>query len=134
MRTRTILLILVVVAAAYFIIDSVTQPNTKTLPGNFRETAMYRNPNNTGPVVRIYAVTVEDTLWNEMERYGQMMPYTKYGTTTVYFFKNGGPSPAELDATPSHFGSKYQKNCLGKFHKDAMAAETFSKFPFGSNE
>lgn len=130
MRIRTILFILVAIAAAYFIIDSVTQPNTKTLAGNFKETAMYRNPNNTGPVVRIYAVTVEDTLWHEMELYGQMMPYTKYGTTTVYFFKSGGPSPDRLDTGLPHFGSEYQKNCLGKFHKDAMAAETFSKFPF----
>ncbi len=131
MRLRTILIILVAIAAVYFIFDSVTQPNTKTLAGNFKETAMYRNPNNTGPIVRIYAVTVEDTLWNEMELYGRMMPYTKYGTTTVYFFKSGGPAPAELSAGPPYFGSEYQENCLGKFHKDAMAAEAFSKYPFG---
>ena len=129
-RLRTILILLVAVAAGYFIFDSITQPNTKSLAGNFKETASYRNPNNTGPVVRIYAVTVEDTLWHEMQLYGQMMPYTKYGTTTVYFFKRGEAAPDRIEAEPPHFGSQYQKNCLGKFRKDAMAAETFSKFPF----
>ena len=109
--------------------DALSQPSTSTLPGNFRETAMFRNPNNTGPVRRIFAVTVEDTLWKEMEQYGQMMPYNKYGTTTVFFFRSGQPSPDQLEDSEVPFSEKYFTHCIGKYHKDAMGNVSFVKFP-----
>lgn len=133
MRLRNILIALILVAAAYFLFDSLSQPNTSTLKGNFREIAMYRNPNNTGPVTRIYAVTVEDTLWNEMDLYGQMMPYTKYGTTTVFFFAAGKPAPEVIRPEAPYFDASFEVNCLARYHKDAMASETLAKFPFSGN-
>ncbi len=125
---------LVVVAAAYFLFDSLSQPNTGTLKGNFRETAMYRNPNNTGPITRIFAVSVEDPLWNEMRQYGEMMPYTKYGTTTVYFFRSGGAVPREILPEPPHFDPGLRSGCLARYHKNAMGTATLDQFPFSRLE
>lgn len=133
MRLRNILILVCAVVAAYFVFDSLSQPNTGTLPGNFTETAMYRNPNNTGPIVRIFSVQVDDTLWEEMEQYGDMMPYTKYGTTTVYFFKSGQPAPEELLPDAPHFSEQFNANCLGKYQKDAMGSKTMVKYPFANN-
>jgi hypothetical protein len=132
MRLRNILIIVVLAAAAYFVIDSLSQPNPSTLRGNFQEESMYRNPNNTGPVVRIYAVSLSDTLWNEMEQYGEMMPYTKYGTTTVYFFKNTEPVPGEVSGESPHFDARFQAGCLARYHKDGMGFATLAKFPFSN--
>ena len=68
--------------------DSFSQRGMKDLKGNFKEVNFYRNEQNTGPVVRIYTVTIADTIWDEMETYGDYMPYTKYGNTKVYYFLN----------------------------------------------
>lgn len=130
MRIRNIIIALCGLTALYFLFDSLSQPNPNSLEGNFTETAMYRNPNNTGPVVRIFTVAVEDTLWEEMRQYGEMMPYTKYGTTTVYFFKSGGDIPTQVSETPPHFDAVVQNNCLAKYQKDAMAAVTLVRYPF----
>lgn len=129
MRLKTILALICVALAAYFILDSLSQPNTATLPGNFRETAMYRNPNNTGPVVRIYAVAVDDTLWNEMRQYGDMMPYTKNGTTSIYFFKSNAPAPTELSPETPHFPDSFQDNCIGRYEKNTMGFVQFHRLP-----
>ncbi len=130
MKLRTVVLLLIVLVIGYVLFDSLLQPSTSSLKGDFKEVAVYRNPNNTGPVVRIYAVTVADTLWEEMEQYGKLMPYTKYGTTTVYFFKAGGSFPQTVHPGDVHFDAQFQRNCLGKYQKGAMAEEALSRFPF----
>lgn len=121
---------LVVVTGIYFLYDALSQPNPSDLKGNFREAAMYRNANNTGPVVRMYAVTAEDTLWDEVRLYGDMMPYTKYGTTTVYFFK-GNQAPQSLSPQLPFFDAAFAPACFAKYHKDAMGFVSIQRFPFG---
>lgn len=134
MRLRTIIIGLCVITGLYFLFDSLSQPNPNTLSGNFTEVAMYRNPNNTGPVVRIFAVTVEDTLWEEMRQYGEMMPYTKYGTTTVFFFRAGEAYPREIQESDPYFDQTFQSACLGRYHKDAMANATLTRYPFSQKK
>lgn len=98
MRIRNLIIGLCVLIGVYFLFDSLSQPNPNTLEGDFKEVAMYRNPNNTGPVIRVFAVTVADTLWEQMRQYGDMMPYTKYGTTTVYFLGKEARSRVKFKA------------------------------------
>lgn len=130
MRIRNLIIGLCVLIGVYFLFDSLSQPNPNTLEGDFKEVVMYRNPNNTGPVIRVFAVTVADTLWEQMRQYGDMMPYTKYGTTTVYFFRKGGEVPSEIQGTAPHFDESFNHNCLARYHKDAMATVTLSTYPF----
>ena len=110
--------------------NSFNQPGVQDLKGDFRRAAFYRNENNTGPVERVYAVTVADTLWGEMEKYGAYMPHTKYGNTKVYFFLEGKPFPTDLQAGQENIAPEFQKYVVAKYEKDAMGQVSFIKEPF----
>ncbi|WP_353717312.1 hypothetical protein [Dyadobacter sp. 676] len=129
---KNLLLLMLAIIIGYIVYDSTSQPTVDDLQGGFREVAMYRNENNTGPIVRVYAVTVEDTLSKDMARYGDLMPYTKYGTTTVYFFDAGKPFPNSLTATEPHFDKKFAPNCLAVYRKDANGQVSLDKRPHKS--
>jgi len=103
LKSKYLLFILVFAGLFWMLKDSFTQPGINDLKAGFKETAYYRNENNTGPVIRLYAVSVSDTLYKEMVEYGNFMPHTKYGTTIVYFFKKEKPFPTELSGISPHF-------------------------------
>ena len=113
----------------YIVYDSASQPTVADLQGGFREVAMYRNANNTGPIVRVYAVSVEDTLSRDMRQYGDLMPYTKYGTTTVYFFNAAKPFPNNLAAIEPHFDPKFASSCIAVYRKDANGQVSLGSLP-----
>ncbi len=106
------------------------QPGIDQLKGGFKEVSKYRNDNNTGPVQRIYAVTVKDSIWKEMEDYGNYMPHTKYGNTKVYFFMEGNKVPHVLHPGTENFDASYNQFCIGVYEKSAMSQVAFSKYPF----
>ncbi|MDO7885836.1 hypothetical protein [Hymenobacter cheonanensis] len=113
----------------WFVFDSLSQPGVGDLPGGFQEVATYRNENNTGPIVRVYAVTVADTLWRAMRQYGDFMPYTKYGNTKVYFFRQGRPVPKTVQPGAVSFGAEFNPNCLARYEKEVMGNVTFERYP-----
>jgi hypothetical protein len=119
----------IILLMGWFIFDSLSQPGVGDLKGNFQEVATYRNENNTGPIVRIYAVTVADTLWREMRQYGDFMPYTKYGNTKVYFFRQGQPVPKVVQPGQENFSSEFNKYCLAKYEKEVMGNVSFKPYP-----
>lgn len=130
MNTKYLLILGGGALVAWFIVDALSQPSPQDLPGEFREVALFRNENNTGPVVRIYAVTVGDTTrWAEMAQYGALMPYTKYGSTKVFFFAKNGPSPTQLQMAEPHFAPALNRTCLASYEKDVMSKVTFVKHP-----
>ncbi len=122
--------VLFAVLIGYILYDSFSQPTTNDLEGNFKEVALYRNENNTGPVVRIYAVTAEGLPWREMEKYGSMMPYTKMGSTTVYFFDQNRPAPTVVNPGNPHFEARYESSCIAMYQKDASGQVNFTRNPF----
>ncbi|HEY4652303.1 MAG TPA: hypothetical protein VIG72_12860 [Pontibacter sp.] len=131
MKLKHLLIAAAAILIIWFIYDSFSQPGTDDLPGDFKEVAMYRNENNTGPIIRVYAVTVNDTLWKEMQAYGDLMPHTKYGNTKVYFFLKGSPVPEQVTAGGQHIPAPYQQYSIARYEKDAMSQVTFSRYPFG---
>ncbi|MGG7666721.1 hypothetical protein [Dyadobacter sp. BHUBP1] len=126
---KNLLLLALAIIIGYIVYDSASQPTVADLQGGFREVAMYRNENNTGPIVRVYAVSVEDTLSKDMRQYGDLMPYTKYGTTTVYFFNAAKPIPGNLVATEPHFESKFAAGCIAVYRKDANGQVSLGPLP-----
>ena len=130
MKLKHLLIALSAVLIIWFIYDSFSQPSVDDLKGDFKEVAMYRNENNTGPIVRIYAVTVADTLWGEMQAYGDYMPHTKYGNTKVYFFLQGKPAPTEVFPGEENFDPQYRTHAVALYEKDAMSQVSFRKKPF----
>lgn len=127
MKPKYIFIALSIALIGWFIYDTLAIPSVDDLPGDFKEVAMYRNENNTGPIIRVYAVAVADTLWDEMRQYGDYMPHTKYGNTKVYFFLSSGPAPAHLAPAAPHFEEKYNSLCLARYEKDAMGQVSFIK-------
>lgn len=127
---KNLLLLALALIIGYIVYDSTSQPTVADLQGGFREVAMYRNENNTGPIVRVYAVSVQDTRSKELRQYGDLMPYTKYGTTTVYFFDAAKPFPNSLTASQPHFDPKFGPNCIAAYRKDANGQVSFNEKPF----
>jgi hypothetical protein len=123
----------VLIMIIYIAKDTFTQPNVGDLDGKYVEQARYRNENNTGPIVRLYAVSTADTLWQEMEEYGNMMPHSKYGNTKVYFFAEGNEVPSEIGPEQPYFEEQYHPYCLAKYEKSAMGEVSFKKYPFGAD-
>lgn len=126
--TKYLLLLIAAALVAWFTIDAFTQPGVQDLKGGFEEVAMYRNENNTGPVIRIYAVTVATPETAEMEQYGNYMPHTKYGNTKVYFFRKGKPVPATLTPAQTDLPQKYRNSLVAEYEKDAMGQVSFRKY------
>ncbi|MGY4385972.1 hypothetical protein ACVWYN_003022 [Pedobacter sp. UYP24] len=120
-----IFVIIVVVLASVIIWKTFTQPGTESLKGNFKQVAFLRNEQNTGPVIRVYAVTVTDTVWKEMVDFGNYMPYNKYGNTKVYYFLNSKPYPTALQLGKINFNKLFNVHCLGMYQKDFMSQVTF---------
>jgi hypothetical protein len=127
---KNLLLLVLAMIIGYIVYDSTSQPTVADLQGGFREVAIYRNENNTGPIVRVYAVSVQDTLSKDMLKYGDLMPYTKYGTTTVYFFNAVKPLPNSLAASEPHFDPRFSPSCLAVYRKDANGQVSLDEKPF----
>lgn len=110
--------------------DTLTQSGIEDLKGGFTEVANYRNENNTGPVQRIYAVTVKDTTAAQLKEYGDLMPHTKYGNTKVYYFFEGKATPKQLIPGDVNFDTQFNANCFALYEKSAMGNVGLLKWPF----
>lgn len=105
-----------------------SQPGVNDLAGGFEEVAMYRNENNTGPIKRVYIVSVEEVGNAEMSAYGDYMLHTKYGNTKVYFFGKGDSMPLEVKGGSTNFDSKFDQYILAKYEKNASGLVIFERF------
>lgn len=113
-----------------FMLNMFNQAGVKDLPGNFKELATVRNENNTGPVFRRYAVSVSDTLWQEMEQYGNFMPYTKLGVTEVFFFLENSSLPESISLGENPLGKSFESACMAKYQKNASGQVNLLRYPF----
>lgn|SRR5690606_25517194 len=116
--------LIIVVILGIIINDSSLLTNTKEIRGGFTETAFKRNENNSGPVIRLYAVKVDSPLVADYETYGNLMPHTEHGTTKVFYFDATSGSPDKLsleapyyDTTRYQAVSIFQKNAVGNVSK-----------------
>jgi hypothetical protein len=100
------------------------------LDGNLKEIAFIRNEQNTGPIVRVYAVSIDEENWESMEQYGNYMPHNKYGTTRIYFFLSNNPYRGKLQIEGENIEKSYQKECIALFEKNGMSQTSLVKYPF----
>jgi hypothetical protein len=100
------------------------------LDGNLKEIAFIRNEQNTGPIVRVYAVIIDEENWESMEQYGNYMPHNKYGTTRIYFFLSNNPYRGKLQIEGENIEKSYQKECIALFEKNGMSQTSLVKYPF----
>ncbi|SFA53629.1 hypothetical protein SAMN04488511_112105 [Pedobacter suwonensis] len=120
-----------VLVLIFFMVKNVfDQPGISDMKAGFKEVIKYRNDNNTGPIQRIYVVTVKDSIWKEMKDYGNLMPHTKYGNTKVYFFMQHANVPESLQPGAVNFDPVFNKDCIALYEKSAMSQVAFNKHPY----
>ncbi len=129
-KQRIFLIIIVLLVVGWIVKDTFSQSGIENLKGGFTEISSYRNENNTGPVQRIYAVTVKDTASAQLVDYGNLRPHTKYGNTKVYFFNTGSEVPTNLSPGDVNFDAKYNSSCFALYEKSAMGNSGLIKHPF----
>ena len=106
------------------------QPGPGDLKSGFTDIAYYRNENNTGPVQYVFSVTVKDTVWTEMETFGNYKPHHKGGSTKVYYFLEGSPSPKELMPGKTNFNNSFNSSCIAMYEKTPVGNVIVTKYPF----
>lgn len=122
--------VLVILLIGWMMKGTFTQPGIEDLSGEFTEVSHYRNDNNTGPIQHVFAVTVKDTLWSEMETYGNFKPHHKGGNTKVYFFLKGSQVPGQLGPGKQNFDPSFNNACIALYEKSAMGNTSITRYPF----
>jgi len=129
-KTNIFLFLLVVILVGWMVKGTFFQPDAGDLKAGFKEIAQYRNENNTGPVQYVFSVTVKDSVWSEMETYGNYKPHHKGGTTKVYYFMEGKPVPTDLSPGRINFDSSFNPSCIAVYEKTAVGNVIVTKNPF----
>lgn len=129
-KTNIFLIILVLFLVIWMLKGTFFQPGAGDLKAGFKEVAKYRNENNTGPVQHVFVVTVKDTLWAEMQTFGNYKPHHKGGTTKVYYFMEGTSVPTELSPGTVNFDRSFNTSCIGLYEKSATGYTSVNKYPF----
>lgn len=128
MRYRILLAVVIVVSVMLW--NAFSQKGVSDLSIDFEEIALYRNENNTGPVKRIYIVTVSDTVWSDMESFGNLQPYNKLGTTEIFFFLKGSSFPTQVNGNQPYFSAFYNAGVVARYTKNASGLTSLKKYPF----
>lgn len=106
--------------------SSFSNPGLERFANDFEEIGFYRNENNTGPVLRIYAVrSLKDNSPAYMREYADLQPHTKYGRTLVFFFGQEVSEKVLLNPKEPYFSEELAPFLLGKFEKTPMGEGRF---------
>jgi len=105
--------------------ESLSQPGMERFEGKYKALGSYRNENNTGPVIRVFAVKAIDSDLEWMEDYGNSLPHTKYGRTIVFFFADEIDQEIILSPKEPHFMSALQPYLIASYEKTAMGEVRF---------
>ncbi len=106
------------------------QPGEERYAVEFKEIDFLRNENNTGPINRIYAIYVQDSAWQDMASYAASKPYTKYGSTKVFFFIKEYSGQTFLSWNNDHIPENIRRDCIASYHKENNGRVRFLKYPF----
>lgn len=106
------------------------QPGPGDLKAGFRDAAHYRNENNTGPVQYVFSVAIKDTIWAEMETFGNYKPHHKGGSTKVYYFLEGSPIPLQLTPGKMNFDNSFNASCIAMYEKTPVGNVIVTRYPF----
>lgn len=117
----------VLILLVQIIRSSFSNPGAQAFEGKFEEAGFYRNENNTGPVVRVYAIRVLDTEIEWMREFAEAQPHTKYGRTLVFFFSPDLKQKVELSPQEPFFSAELQPYLLAKFEKTPMGEGRFAQ-------
>ncbi|REG84462.1 hypothetical protein [Algoriphagus antarcticus] len=122
-----IIAIIVAGLVVYISIDSLSQPGIERFEGKYEELSSYRNENNTGPVIRVYAIKALDSSKEWMQEYGDAQPHTKYGRTVVFFFSSEIDQEISLSPTDPYIAIEMQSYVIATYLKSPMGDVNFTE-------
>ena len=120
MSKRNLLMVGVLVFVGIVIWSAASNSGMNKLTIDFQEVAFIQNENNTGPVMRRYIVAVSDTVWSELEAYGNLMPYSKLGSTEVFYFLMNTDYPQEVSLSNTPFEKVFEDKLVAHYLKNNM--------------
>jgi hypothetical protein len=129
-KTKYILGLLVLILVLWMLKGTFFQPSANDLKAGIADIAKYRNENNTGPVQYVFIASVKDSIWKDLETYGNYKPHHKGGNTKVYFFMEGSQMPTQLSPGKTNFDPFYNKACIALYEKTAMGNASLTRYPF----
>lgn len=129
-KTNIFLILLSLVLFGWLLKGTFFQPGADDLKAGFTEKAKYRNENNTGPIQYVFSVTVKDSIWKDMEIFGNFKPHHKGGVTKVYFFMEGSKFPTDLSPGNVNFDPAYNPSCIAVYEKSPIGNVSLIKYPF----
>ncbi|HKG06102.1 MAG TPA: hypothetical protein VKB19_06590 [Pedobacter sp.] len=129
-RVRIVIGLLSIVVVVWIIKGTFFQPSANGLKAGIRDVAKYRNENNTGPVQYVFIAMVKDSLWKDLETYGNYKPHHKGGNTRVYYFMEGSAVPANLSPGKVNFDPSFNSACIALYEKSAMGNTSLIRHPF----
>ncbi|MFN3997183.1 hypothetical protein [Algoriphagus sp.] len=116
---------IVLIVLFQIVSSSLSQPGLERFEGKYEEIGFYRNENNTGPVLRIYAIRALDSDTSWMKDFADAQPHTKYGKTLVFFFSEKHSQKIELSPTEPYFPLEFQEFLLAAYEKTPMGESRF---------
>jgi hypothetical protein len=103
--------------------ESFSEQGIAAYQDQFEEVGYYRNENNTGPVLRIYAfrTQVEDPA--VLKSFADLLPHTKYGRTLVFFVNETVNAPVVLSPKSPYFPAFLSPAIVAKYEKTPMGEQ-----------
>ena len=103
--------------------ESFSEQGIAAYQDQFEEVGYYRNENNTGPVLRIYAyrTLVEDP--EVLKSFADLLPHTKYGRTLVFFVGESWKEPVVLSPDSPYFPKLLRSHLFAKYEKTPMGEQ-----------
>ncbi|HSF53822.1 MAG TPA: hypothetical protein VLA71_08730 [Algoriphagus sp.] len=118
--------IVVLIVIYQIMSSSLSQPGMEQFEGKYEELGFFRNENNTGPVIRVYAIRALDPNPEWMKDFADAQPHTKYGRTLVFFFSSELKEKVTLSPQEPFFSENFQPFLLAQFEKTPMGEGRFS--------
>lgn len=105
--------------------ESFSGTGTSAYQDQFVELGYYRNENNTGPVLRLYAYRSLTRDQKVLKEFADLLPHTKYGRTLVFFFGEAVTDSVTLSPASPHISPILEGQLIAKYEKTPMGEGRF---------
>ena len=89
----------------------------------FEEIGYFRNENNTGPILRVYAYRTQVEDPEVLKSFADLLPHTKYGRTLVFFVNESVKAPVVLSPESPYFPASLSPSIFAKYEKTPMGEQ-----------
>lgn len=103
--------------------ESFSEQGIAAYQDQFEEVGYYRNENNTGPVLRIYAYQTQVEDPKVLKSFADLLPHTKYGRTLVFFVNESVKAPVVLSPDSPYFPASLSSSIFAKYEKTPMGEQ-----------